>query len=125
MLLITACVLVTQSCPTLCDSMAPLSMVSSRQEVWGGLPFPSPGDLPDPRTEPGSPAFQILYHLSHKGGFQVALVVKNSPVNAGESKRLRFNLWVRKIPWRGIWQPTPVFLPGESPGQRTLVDYSP
>ena len=33
--------------------------------------------------------------------------------------------WVRKIPWRRKWQPTPVFLPGESHGQRSLVDYSP
>ena len=30
----------------------------SRQEYWSGLPFPSPGDLPNPGTEPGSPAFQ-------------------------------------------------------------------
>ena len=30
-------------------------------------------------------------------------------------KRLRFNPWIRKIPWRRAWQPTPVFLPGESP----------
>ena len=30
----------------------------SRQEYWSGLPFPSPGDLPDPGIEPGSPAFQ-------------------------------------------------------------------
>ena len=33
--------------------------------------------------------------------------------------------WVRKIPWRSEWQPTPVFLPGESHGQRSLVGYSP
>ena len=32
--------------------------------------------------------------------------------------------WVRKIPWRRNWQPTPVFLPGESHGQRSLVGYS-
>ena len=38
---------------------APLSMVFSRQEYWSGLPFPSPGDLPDPGIEPGSPAFQV------------------------------------------------------------------
>ena len=31
----------------------------SRQEYWNGLPFPSPGDLPDPGIEPGSPAFQV------------------------------------------------------------------
>ena len=32
--------------------------------------------------------------------------------------------WVGKIPWRRAWQPTPVFLPGESHGQRSLVDYT-
>ena len=37
---------------------APLSMRFSRQEYWSGLPFPSPGDLPDPGIEPGSPALQ-------------------------------------------------------------------
>ena len=31
----------------------------SRQEYWSGLPFPSPGDLPDPGIEPGSPALQV------------------------------------------------------------------
>ena len=37
---------------------APLFMGFSRQEYWSGLPFPSPGVLPDPRIEPGSPALQ-------------------------------------------------------------------
>ena len=37
---------------------ASLSMGFSRQEYWSGLPFPSPGDLPDPGIEPGSPALQ-------------------------------------------------------------------
>ena len=35
---------------------APLSVGFSRQEYWSGLPFPSRGDLPNPRIEPGSPA---------------------------------------------------------------------
>ena len=35
---------------------APLSMGFSRQEYWSGVPFPFPGDLPDPRIEPQSPA---------------------------------------------------------------------
>ena len=39
--------------------------------------------------------------------------------------RHRFNPWVGKIPWRRERQPTPVFLPGESHGQRSLVGYSP
>ena len=37
---------------------APPSMGFSRQEYWSGLPFPSPGDRPDPGIKPGSPAFQ-------------------------------------------------------------------
>ena len=42
------------------------------------------------------------------------------------SKRCRFNSWVRKIAWRKAWQqPTPVFLPGEFHGQRSLAGYSP
>ena len=45
-------------------------------------------------------------------------VVKNPPANA---RRHRFDPWVGKIPWRREWQPTPVFLPGESYGQRSLV----
>ena len=46
---------------------APPPMGFSRQEYWSGLPFPSPGDLPDPGMEPGSPALQAdLYHLRHQ-----------------------------------------------------------
>ena len=40
-------------------------------------------------------------------------------------KRLGFNPWVRKIPWRRKWRLTPVFLPGKFNGQRSLVGYSP
>ena len=40
-------------------------------------------------------------------------------------KRCGFHLWVRKIPWRRAWQSTPVFLPGESHGQRSLASCSP
>ena len=36
-----------------------------------------------------------------------------------------FDRWVGKIPWERKWQPTPVFLPGESRGQRSLAGYSP
>ena len=47
---------------------ASLSMGFSRQEYWSGLPFPSPGDLPDSGIEPRSPALQeMLYPLSHQG----------------------------------------------------------
>ena len=53
---------VTQSCPFgtpwTVTYQAPLSMGFSRQEYWNGLPFISPGDLPDPGIEPRSPALQ-------------------------------------------------------------------
>ena len=44
---------------------------------------------------------------------------------ACQCRRHRFNPWVRRIPWRRKWQPTPVFLPGKSRGQRNLAGYSP
>ena len=44
----------------------PLSMGFSRQEYWSGLPFPSPGDLSDPRIEPGSPTLQADALLSEE-----------------------------------------------------------
>ena len=48
---------------------APLSTGYPRQGYWSGSPLPSPGDLPDPGIEPGSPHCRwILYHLSHQGG---------------------------------------------------------
>ena len=55
--------------------------------------------------------------------FQVALVVKNPQANAGMCKRHVFDPWVRKIPWRRAWQPTPVLSRGESHGQRSLAGY--
>ena len=57
-------------------------------------------------------------------GFLGGAVVKNPPASAGDVRR-GFNPWVGKVPWRRAWQPTPVFLPGESHGQRSLVGYSP
>ena len=47
---------------------APPSMGFSRQESWSGLPFPPPGDLPDPGIEPGSPAFQVDALTSEQPG---------------------------------------------------------
>ena len=54
---------VNQLCPTLTilwavAHQAPLTIGFQRQEYWSGLPFPSPGDLPNPGIKPGSPASQ-------------------------------------------------------------------
>ena len=43
--------------------------------------------------------------------------------SASQCRRLGFNPWAGKIPWRRNWQPIPVFLPGESYGQRSLVGH--
>ena len=58
-------VLVAQLCltfaaPWTVARQAPLSMGCSRQEHWSGWPLPSPGDLPDPGVEPGSPSLQAV-----------------------------------------------------------------
>ena len=50
-------------------------------------------------------------------------MVKNLTANVGGLKRCGFDPWVGEIPWRREWQPTPVFLPGESHGQKSLVGY--
>jgi len=50
---------------------------------------------------------------------------KESTCQCKRCKRNRFDPWVGKIPWRWKWQPTPVFLPGESHGKTSLVGYSP
>ena len=59
------CMLVIQLCSTLCDPLtiahqAALSMGFSRQDYWSGLPFSPPGDLSNPKIEPGSPVSPIL-----------------------------------------------------------------
>ena len=51
-------------------------------------------------------------------------MVENPTASAGD-KRCGFHPWVAKIPWRRAWQPTPVPLPGENHGQRSLAGYSP
>ena len=80
-------VLVAQSCLTLCDPMevtaayhTPLSMGFSRQEYRSGLPFPSPGDLPNPGIEPGSPALEADALTSEPPGKTI------KPGNAWENK---------------------------------------
>ena len=53
------------------------------------------------------------------------LSAKEPACQCKRRRRHRFHPWVRKIPWRRKWQPSPVFLPAKSSGQRSLVDYSP
>jgi len=61
------------------------------------------------------------FHLGFPGGARG----KEPACQSRKHERHEFDPWVGKIPWRRAWQPTPVFLPGESHGQRSLVGYSP
>ena len=55
----------------------------------------------------------------------MALVVKNLPGNAGHIQNMGLIPGLGIFPWRRAWQPSPVFLPGESHGQKSLVGYGP
>ena len=78
-------------------------MELSAKDYWSGLPFPFSGDLPDPGIELTSPALAGRLFTT-------------------ESPEKPFKGYTA---WRKKWQFTPVFLPGESHGQRSLVGCSP
>ena len=58
-------------------------------------------------------------------GFPGGTSGKEPICQCSRHKRLRFDAWGEKIPWSRKWQPTPVFLPEKSHGQRSLAGYSP
>ena len=107
-----------QSCLPLCDPMdcgppAPLSIGFCRQESWSVLPCPPLGDLPDP---------SLMSPTLAAWDFPGSSVGEESSCNAGDLASIP---GLGRSPWRKAWQPTPVFLPGESYEQRNLVGYSP
>ena len=102
--------LVAQSCPTLCDPwtaahQAPLSMRFFRQGHWSGLPFPSPGDLPNPGIEPGSPALQadsLLTELQGKPCFRISgFIRKLLKIQHADVSRLFL--------WMTSWSPVTLY----------------
>ena len=144
---------------------APLSMEFSRQEYWSGLPFASPGDLPDPMikpTSPGPPALASVFFTTEPPGklcisskhkflqttkpFLLPKILLEKAM-APHSSTLAWKIpWTEEpgrlqsmglhrvghdwatslslftfMSWRRKWQPTPVFLPGESQGRGSLV----
>ena len=71
---------------------------------------------------------ELFFHWKYLGSsvsFPGGPSGKEPPCQCRRQKRWWFSPWVRKIPWRRTWQPTPVFLPGESHGQRSLAGCSP
>jgi len=87
----------------------PLSMGFSRQEYWGGLPFPSPDCLPNPGIEPRSPALQENYLLTELPGnskmedYWVIYIVTRMCMVFRELARLSFQLAGR--PWASCLRP--------------------
>ena len=95
--------------------------------------------FPTQGWNPGLPhCRRILYHLSYQGSPSYELCIRPFSgclpwwfsrlricLQCRRHGRWRYDPWVGKIPWRRKWQPTPVFLPEKSHGQRSLVGYSP
>ena len=71
-----------------------------------------------------NPEVGVKMAISNQWGFPEGTAVMHLPTMQ-RFKRHRFYTWVEKIAWRRAWQPTLVFLPGESHGQRSLADCSP
>ena len=90
---------------------APLSVGFSRQDQ-SGLPYKMQNSTEFLRHTVSRLVSSLPWWLSGKE-------------SACQLRRCGFNPWVGKIPWRRKWQPTPVFLPGKSHGQGSLVGYSP
>ena len=116
---------------------APPSMGFSRQEYWSGLPFPSPGDLPDPGIEPRSPALQAdaltseppgkpslgeYAFVNWNLGFPGDLDGKESACNAGDLGSIPRS---GRSPGEGNDYPLEYSCPENPHGQRSPAGYSP
>ena len=105
----------------------PLSMAFPRQEYWSCLPVYPPRDIPDPGIKPVSLALKEVSFIA--GGVFTDWAIREAQYssNCGQSflggsngkepacqcrrhKWWGFDPWVGNIPWRKVWQPTPVFL---------------
>ena len=73
---------------------------------------------------PDQENFKFFYTSAGLWGFRGGTSGKEPTCQCGRHKRCVLNPSVGKMPWRRAWQPIPVFLPGEFPGQRSLVSYS-
>ena len=98
--------------PMDCSPPDPLSTEFSRQEYWSGLPFPSPGDPPDPGIKPGSPALQADSLPSEPSGkphkitkvYYIAWwIIFNCLTITKMEKNLKKDIYIC-IPWQGFSQ---------------------
>ena len=86
-----------------------------------GCAEPKP-DAPMTSTTANSSLFPATLRLLHS--LNTGASGEEPACQCSRHKGCGFHPWIGKIPWRRAWQPTPVFLPGESHGQRSLVGYS-
>ena len=86
------------------------------------LKFPCPLSLKiiPARLSSSQLTANVVLGVTSSPGFPAGSAAKNLP-----AKQEPQDPWVKKIPWRSTWQPTPIFSPGESHGQRSLVGYRP
>ena len=152
-IVLCVCVLVTQSCETLCDPIncsPPGSSVhgilQARILEWVAISFSKGSFRPRDRTQ-GSSSLQassasLVFPALAGGLFTTAALTVSFIVlhdfyilflpmwlrgkeSACHCRRCRFDPWVGEICWRRKWQSTPVSLPGKSHGPRSLAGYSP
>ena len=93
--------------------------------LWDPMDYTIHGILQATILEWTTFAFSGVSFLVGPMGFPGGASGKEPTCQCRRHKRHSFHPWVGKIPWRRAWQLTPVFLPGESHGQRNLVGYSP
>ena len=91
----------TTACPPLCfpwtvARQAPLSVGFPRHEYWSGLPCPSPGDLPDPGIEPGSPALKANSLLSEPPQKQWRQIMDKKIQKTPKTRPLLLMSWEQK-----------------------------
>ena len=113
-------------CPLLLLPSVFPSIIQARILEWVAKPSSRGSSQRGDRTTPRGEA---LFRCARPSG------VPRGPANStgsltyqrhhGKFPKVLFDPWVRKIPWSRKWQPTPVFLPGESRGKRSLTGYSP
>ena len=90
---------------------------------WQPIPVFFPGESHG--HKPGGLQSMVSQRVEHNEWPSTGHSGKEPSSPCRRRKRCGFNPWVREIPWRRKWQPTPVFLPGESHGQRSPAGYSP
>ena len=97
------------------DHQAPLSVGFPRQEYWSRLPFPSPGDLPNPGTKPGSPAPPDLAPLYHWATGEAPCVLGQVDFPFSSCALSHWTLCPRpKLTW--LWEPTLLVRPCSNSG---------